>query len=186
MQVVPLAREFASHLVVARWGIRLAVRARRAVETLEFRVSFESGTTGGWRSGESLAALEFTGPDYVVVIGGPDNEELTRRIRSGSLPPAWLPSFPYDVALDYGVTAWMREPPPLLALPRDLTGLGWRFPRLGEGESCELTAVVAVARDESASSAAWFAVDVAYEELLGSADGEQGPGEGAGPVDSEH
>jgi hypothetical protein len=158
-------REFGPHLVLRRRGILVTVHPGDAIPGIEVRVGFDSAPLGRWDNGESLACLSFEDVEAVVTIGGPDSEEIARRIAAGTLPASWRESFRAEKSLEHGVVAWIEERPSATVLSSDLSGLSWRYPAMEAGETCVLTAVVAVALTEWASTAAWYAVDVPYEEL---------------------
>ncbi|TAJ47217.1 MAG: hypothetical protein EPO52_13125 [Herbiconiux sp.] len=146
-------------------GVRaalLTVTAPGGCGRIELRAGFAEHRSGGWATGQDLAARSFAAGATEVVIGGGDDDLFARRVRDGSFPADWATLLVPDQAdTVFGETGRTVHIPEQLTpvLGRSDDGVGWMLPPVPPGASVDLHAVVAWAVGPGAATAAWYAVD---------------------------
>lgn len=114
---------------------------------------------GSPANGECLEAREFETPEWVVAVGGPDDDCLGHEVETGRQPASWRGLLRPDCwDTDYG------------AVDRGPGTLAWLFPGLRAGETAVHHVAVAWKRnpgDEQQDVAPWLAVgSIRAEDLL--------------------
>lgn len=132
------------------WGIEWRLHALTSTGDLTVSALLPKDAVTGWHEGdENLVTVLFDTPDWVLAIGGPDEEWLSQLAGAGRLPASWRE---------------LRAPEADTSAGR---GLVWRLGALKASESARMHVAVAWCRTghRSGVDAPAMAVDVSPSDI---------------------
>lgn len=126
------------------WGVEWRLHAVKETADITASALLPQGVVPGCIGGdENLVTAEFVTPEWVLAIGGPDEDSLARLVAEGREPASWndvrMPSEDASAG----------------------TGLIWHLPALSGGDAARLHVAVAWCRagHPRSEDAPWLAVD---------------------------
>ncbi|WP_448612863.1 hypothetical protein [Modestobacter sp. URMC 112] len=142
--------------VTASWGAVVDISAREPSPPLELVASLDGGASGEPAFGQYLACYTFETSQWVLSVGGPDDDLFELQVEEGVLPSDWrgLIRDAADPPTGYGF--FSRRP----------DELGWSLPPVPPGATVTTHAAVAwTPQGDESDVATWYAVPTSAEQL---------------------